>query len=710
MILFEEDWAKYPTAIIDTETKNKSFLRVAALYKKRGIKNCYFMLALHNPRLQGVDPYDPNLTEEQIADIIVEASFNPWYCFRELIWFPGMAGSDKLMFEANRANIAMYWSYYNHVMFALTMPRQFGKSGSSNGLHVVNNNIQGRGSRTRIVTKDEKLRKSNIEALKGIRDNLPWYLNIKDRADANNTEEVTCKAFKNYIQISIARNSESGADNLGRGMTEENVHIDEFPWCAKIHVTLPVVLAAASKIRQIAEQVGSNYGTIFTTTAGKRDTEEGSYAFRIFNSAMPMNEIIYDLKDREELHNYIKKQSVDGETLLINGTFSHRQLGKTDAWIREEIKKSMADRLTALRDWLNFWTSGTATSPLENTVLENIRNSQKDPEYTEINKHSYGLDWYIYESQIDSIMASEPHVITLDSSNAVGRDANALFFISSVTGKVTASSRVSEANLLRYGSWLAELMIRFPNTVLIPENKSSGQALLDIIVTRLIAAGHNPFKRIYNRIVDDKTTPAMVLQDVLRNGCNHNTYLEHKGKFGFMTTGDSRAFLYGQMLTMAGKMFGHGCHSSVLIGELMGLVVKNNRVDHGAGGHDDTVISWLLGVWLLNYGRSLSTYGLDPTRTLSLLTPAGAEDAEKALEKRREQAKLRAMIEVTRQLFINAKDSISEEVARLKLVKLVIEANSDGGDIVNLDNLLSESETEVKKAKPTLMSRLKRFR
>ena len=92
------------------------------------------MLALHNPRLQGVDPYDPNLTEEQIADIIVEASFNPWYCFRELIWFPGMASSDKLMFEANRANIAMYWSYYNHVMFALTMPRQFGKSGSSNGL------------------------------------------------------------------------------------------------------------------------------------------------------------------------------------------------------------------------------------------------------------------------------------------------------------------------------------------------------------------------------------------------------------------------------------------------------------------------------------------------------------------------------------------------------------------------------------------------
>ena len=70
--------------------------------------------------------------------------------------------------------------------------------------NVVNNNIQGRGSRTRIVTKDEKLRKSNIEALKGIRDNLPWYLNIKDRADANNTEEVTCKAFKELYSNSIS--------------------------------------------------------------------------------------------------------------------------------------------------------------------------------------------------------------------------------------------------------------------------------------------------------------------------------------------------------------------------------------------------------------------------------------------------------------------------------------------------------------------------
>ena len=216
--------------------------------------------------------------------------------------------------------------------------------------------------------------------------------------------------------------------------------------------------------------------------------------------------------------------------------------------------------------------------------------------------------------QIDSIMASEPHVITLDSSNAVGQRCQCSFFISSVTGKVTANRR-SETNLLRYGSWLAELMIRFPNTVLIPENKSSGQAFVGYC-PRLIAAGHNPFKRIYNRIVDDKTTPAMVLQDVLRNGCNHNTYLEHKGKFGFMTTGDSRA-LYGQMLTMAGKMFGHGCHSSVLIGELMGLVVKNNRV--GPWSRRAMMIRLspgLLGVWLLNYGRSLMTYGLDPTRTL----------------------------------------------------------------------------------------------
>ena len=37
MILFKEDWMKYPKAIADVNTKNQSFVRISALYRDMGI-------------------------------------------------------------------------------------------------------------------------------------------------------------------------------------------------------------------------------------------------------------------------------------------------------------------------------------------------------------------------------------------------------------------------------------------------------------------------------------------------------------------------------------------------------------------------------------------------------------------------------------------------------------------------------------------------
>ena len=37
MILFLEDWAKYPEAIVWTDNPNKSFIDIANVYKQMGI-------------------------------------------------------------------------------------------------------------------------------------------------------------------------------------------------------------------------------------------------------------------------------------------------------------------------------------------------------------------------------------------------------------------------------------------------------------------------------------------------------------------------------------------------------------------------------------------------------------------------------------------------------------------------------------------------
>ena len=84
----------------------------------------------------------------------------------------------------------------------------------------------------------------------------------------------------------------------------------------------------------------------------------------------------------------------------------------------------------------------------------------------------------------------------------------------------------------------------------------------------------------------------------------------HKQYFGFNTTGDSRTQLYvdvlqGSLEDAAGKIY-----DKKLSSEFRSLVVKNGRIDHATGGHDDSIIAYLMANWMLTHARNLQHYGI----------------------------------------------------------------------------------------------------
>jgi hypothetical protein len=54
-------------------------------------------------------------------------------------------------------------------------------------------------------------------------------------------------------------------------------------------------------------------------------------------------------------------------------------------------------------------------------------------------------------------------------------------------------------------------------------------------------------------------------------------------------------------------------HDPDLADEIRGLTVKNGRIDHSAGNHDDTCISMLLAGYFVLFGKNLRLYGIDLT-------------------------------------------------------------------------------------------------
>ena len=248
MILFKEDWDKYPEAFPDFNTTNKSFLRTAQIYKKMGVENCLFHLALHDQSLVGVDPHDPNLDNDTIDRIVTEVKINPWYFFREVVRLGATAGPDAIPLKGNRGNISLYWLFFNHITTMLIQPRQTGKSVSTDCLMVYLFGIATVSTDVSLLTKDDSLRVKNVARVKVILEELPYYLRFKTPRDTYNTEKLSLSRLNHNYVTNVAQQSKKAALNIGRGMTNAINQVDEIAFIANIETTLPALLAASGKL------------------------------------------------------------------------------------------------------------------------------------------------------------------------------------------------------------------------------------------------------------------------------------------------------------------------------------------------------------------------------------------------------------------------------------------------------------------------------
>lgn len=707
MILFKDDWKAYPSAIVDYETSNTSFLEMAALYRKMGIKNCLFHLALLQPHLQGVDPHSPDLTDDQKVAIDMECRYNPWYYFREVARIPPQAGPVPVQFKANRGNLALLWCFFCNIDIALIQPRQTGKSVSTDVLMNYLIFIAMTNATVSLLTKDDGLRRTNVSRLKRIRDLLPQYLVDRTGRDSDNQIEITCNARNTRYITGVSQGSERAANNLGRGMTVPINHIDEPPFINFIGTTLPAALASSSAARDEAERNGMPYGNIFTTTAGKIDDRDGFYMYKFITDGAYWNETYFDARDKFHARDLIKGNCY-GRKVLINGTFSHRQLGKTDEWLYEKIVEANAKGEEADRDFFNKWTSGSQSSPLSQELNNAIANSEEDPMYSEICKDNYIVRWYIEEEAIDAYMNEGRFVIGLDTSEAVGRDNIGMVVTDTRDLSTVAAATINETNLIHFANFLGRFMIRFKNTVLVPERKSTGGMIIDSLHILLEKEGEDPFRRIYNDIVNNSSEREEEYRriNLPLHSRPYGLAEKYRKLFGFNTTGDSRKELYSTCLNNAAKKAGHLVRDRELSQEIRHLVVKKGRIDHETSGHDDMVVAWLLCEWFLTHAKNLSHYGIDPASVL--LSKKGATSGEKTaseLFEEERQLRIQSQIEQLYEELQNADDEVSALRIEGRLRSLSDKVIETDEETFTIDGLIKQASKERRK-KAELHSRV----
>jgi hypothetical protein len=712
MILYAEDWSRYPGSKPNYDTKNESYLKLAGTYYAMGVKNYAFMLALHDQSLKDVDPFSPFLTELEMVKIGIECKINPWYYFREIAKVPARSGSDAVPLLANRGNIALYWCFFNHVMTYLVQIRQTGKSISTDVLDSYLLNIRCRGTTINLLTKDDALRSENIQRLKDIIDEMPFYLKQRSKKDLDNTELINISSLGNWYKAHLPQKAKKFALNTGRGMSSPIFRVDEGPFQANIEISLPAALAAGVAMRNIARANNEPYGTTLTTTAGKKDDPDGRYFYQQICAAAEWTEKFFDAKDATELEVMIRavsrglkeKMRVGDEVIrgefAVNITMNHRQLGYDDAWLLTALEETKSVGDAADRDFFNRWTSGSLSSPLTIQQMEIIRGSQKEPLYVEdckIGSFRVPCRWYIPKDSIEMYMAKNSSILSADTSDGAGGDDISLSLTDVKTGMLIASFNVNQVNLLAFSEWVCERwIIQCPNVTLIPERRSSAIALIDHLLLILPDRGIDPFKRIFNRIVNDpdenKTAYEEIKLPLSRRP--HDIYVRYKKAFGWATSGGgmtSRSDLYSTTLISAARNCGHMVNDKTTIDQILSLETRNGRVDHAPGEHDDAVIGWLLGHWMLTKAKNLLHYGIQVTDILSR-NRGGSENGGVITKEQREQIFYRDKIkELLGKLEQEQSEIISmkiENELRFYNSKLIIEEN----EVLSLDELISKTK------------------
>jgi hypothetical protein len=709
MILFREDWLKYPKAIVHLKTKNKSALDLAAKLRLMGVKNNVFFLSLLDPSLEEVDPYSENLTLEQMSRIAVECKNNPWYVLREIARAPALSGTESTPMQLNRANICLWWCFFNHLTNILVQPRQTGKSFSTDWLMTTLMNFVCNNTQINLMTKDDKLRSENIARLKKIYDELPPYLNFKTREDANNTEELSVKRFGNTYKTHVPQASEKKAYNLGRGMTTPIFQIDEAPFQANIEVAVGAALMSMGAAIDAAKAAGEPYGVIYTTTAGKIDDKDGSFVYGLVQNSAIWDELFYDCVNVKELETLIrrhaKSESKDAPgPFRVYSSFSYQQLGKDDAWAIEQIERSSISGQDADRDIFNIWTSGSQSSPLKSQTIAKMNGGACDPTTSTISSiGAYITRWYTENVNAEQYIKTRKVVLSVDTSDASGGDEIGMTYIDVETGELLGIGSYNETNLITYVRWLVWLLANYPDITLVIERRSSAITIIDYLFLQLPELGIDPFKRIFNWVVNDPEEHRDKFEEIKlpMNRRDPEIYTRSKKFFGFATSGTgqtSRTELYSTTLMTATDRFGHLIRDRTLISQILGLVEKNGRIDHAAGSRDDLVIAYLLGIWFLTKARNLGHYGIDVKKILKPVEVLEHLTDQERYEKM-QQMQLRIQIENIGERLSNetCPITISRLMNQLYMLnsQLVLEEGEDFSLDVFLESLKAKRKEET---------------
>ncbi len=582
-------------------TKNKSFLDMHHYLKSIGIQNNEFMLALIDPDLDGINPYDPNLNVFYKQKILRECICNYWYFLREVVRLPS-SGSAPMMYKLDRGNLAYNFCASLNFNIFFEEPRQRGKTTAVIIRYLYLYNFGTTNSKMAFLHKNMDGSKDNLASMKAIRDLLPPYLVLKERITPdgkvdkgrNNTTDVLNPYNNNSIKTFASATNKAKAASLLRGKTLVLLWFDEYGFLPFNDIIYMNGAPAYKTASSIAKANNAPYGITITTTPGFMTTAEGKEAYAMKEAATDFSESWYD-KSYLELMEII---NANNKSDYVYIRYTYQQLGCSEEWFSEVcrlLKNSWPD---IRREILLEWASGVENSPFREEDLDTISGLLKQP-ISEV----YLLGKYRFETYMQADTRTYPAIVGVDVAGGYKQDSSTITVIDSLTTKVLGClncNYISTLDLARCIEFIVKNWM--PNAVVnVERNGGYGST----VISKLLKMGlkRNLYYEIKDKVVEER-----------QDGVHAYKHQVRVKEYGLNSNREIRKLLIDILIERV-EMHKDKIISPIIYNELLGMEIKRNgKVEHSASTHDDQVFSMLMALYVWYEGINLAErYGIRKT-------------------------------------------------------------------------------------------------
>jgi len=382
--------------------------------------------------------------------------------------------------------------------------------------------------------------------------------------------------------------------------------VDEFAFLSYNNVTYKAVRPALNTAMEIAEKAGTPRGILITTTPNNLDTPSGAFCYNFIKKACKFNEEFYDLfvtHGIEYLKEYIETNSENG---FIHIQFSYSELGRSEAWLKKQIRELDGDMLLVKRELLLEWTYASNVSPFDEELLDIISGLLKKEPLKNLTIPVYSKLKGIKNYKIDIVedfdnLFYKSWILSIDVASGLDKDSSAFTLIDPLTYRPKMIFNSNNIGVIELANLIEKFVMTYvPNAVIIPERNNNGIVLIEHLRNSNVVS---------NLYFEEKMVEGEVKSD--KKSFYKNKGVKTKKKtlvYGFNTTGTSRPKLIENLRIIVNDR-PELINNELMFDEVRTLERKNGgKIEHQSGFHDDTLFSYLIGYTVLTDGTNINSF------------------------------------------------------------------------------------------------------